>query len=332
MTRKNHAEEFVGIDIGSSSVKAVRMTVADENLRVIDCQAVDLPAPAISKDGELNRPAIIASLKTLQPLLVRNRRFDHVCVSIPGFLTTNRFATIPDSTNVEFRKFLNSEAGTYCDLATCACAAKILGDRVIPRSEGAVTRRLKNVFLLMVGKSLLDAFWEIMEEVGITDPNFSVDILGLVKALESSVREIGKNDEKTVLFHVGAQITIIAILRGTDLCFIRWLVNDPGMDPVANLVFEAGRSFAYFLEQSKEDKLRRILLSGGRTDIEALGQALSAGLGLPVIAANPLSSPEIATAHCPEFLPLGSRFSVAIGMGLLAFQAWFSGKHTEGLF
>jgi hypothetical protein len=55
-------------------------------------------------------------------------------------------------------------------------------------------------------------------------------------------------------------------------------------------------------------------------------------LALPVLVENPFSGLDLAGPAQPASLATESRFAVSLGLGLLAFQAWFSGKPTAGMF
>ncbi len=332
MTRTNDHEQFLGIDIGSSSIKVVRFSAGENDLRLTHHECVSFPKPAISRDGVIDRAAIVDALRSMNPRLTWNPRYDHVCVAIPGVLTTTRFAAIPELSNQEFRKHLQSEAQTYCDPESFIFAAKLIGER--PRIRGNPQRASKSkmVFLIMAERSILDTFWGIMEDAGIPNPNFSVDALGTTKAYENSIGRLGSPGGVTGIIHIGAQTASISSVREGGLIFIRSMVNDPTKDLARNTGQEARRSYDYFREQSKVEKLDRILVSGAPACDEEFRNNLSEGLGWPVVLGNPLESIVPAAVAGVQEIENAPRFAVAIGMGMIAHQAWFSGMFEAGLF
>ena len=116
---------------------------------------------------------------------------------------------------------------------------------------------------------------ETMQLAGIHDPNFSVDILASLKAYENCLKKMATAGDKTCIIHVGMQTTNISIVKSGILIFTRSMQNDETKDLAANIVFETRRSLDYFLEQSGEDKVSRVLLSGGPSSVESIREAIN---------------------------------------------------------
>lgn len=331
MSKSKMMNEFIGIDIGSSAVKAIKFTTTDSAIQLADHACITFPNPVI-KDGKiLERKSIVDALKSIKFLFSEGKATGNICVSIPGCSTTTRFARLPEFSLMEFNKLLKSEAQTYCDPEKYTFSAKLLGEKQhVSKESGAVTT--KDVVLLMAEKSLLSEYTEILQEAGISEANFSVDVLASVKAHESWLKNLAKAEECSGIIHVGAQTTNISVVKSGRLIFTRSMQNGEENISPEKISYEARRSFDYFLEQSKEGKLSRVILSGGPSGDKAFRLAVGKELGMTVEFGNPLEEMEITDSDTAGIINGINQFSVAIGLALISIHSSFVSKFSSGFF
>jgi Tfp pilus assembly PilM family ATPase len=313
-------------------MKVVRLQGEEEKLRLRDMQAVPFASPVVDHAGNLDQSSIVAALQSIGAIREMSCQSDHVCMAIPGFLTKTRFARLPEVGVREFAKLLKSDAQTYCDPDSYVIAGKVIGGCGNSRRDPDIANWQRDVFLFMAGKTVLDAFAAITDRVGILSANFSIDVLGLAKTLERTAGSDDSPPQCTGIIHLGALSTIIMVVKAGVPIFVRSMLNDAEKDLAENTVFEAHRSFEYFLEQSKESGLRRVVLSGGPVAAPGMGKKMGDGLGLPVIISNPLALVENTAALDPEATKDPHRFAIAMGMALIMADACYEGKLTAGFF
>ncbi|MBU1105733.1 MAG: pilus assembly protein PilM [Candidatus Riflebacteria bacterium] len=331
MYNSKNRNEFLGIDIGSSAIKAIKLKVVDSGIQLTDHGCVTFPTPAI-KDGKIiDRKSIVDALKSIKFLFSAEKQPENVCVSIPGVSTTTRFARLPEFSYREFNKLLNSEAQTYCDPEKYTFSAKLLNEKEPDFSEANPVTK-KCVMLLMAEKSMLGEYAETLQESGISCANFSVDILASVKAFESACKKHAEGEENTGIIHVGAQTTNISVVKSGILIFTRSMQNDEEKISPEKISFEARRSFDYFLEQSRESKISRIILSGGPSSDEVFRQSIGKNLGIAIELGNPLEEIEITASDKAGIISNIYQFPVAIGLALISVHAATITRLNSGFF
>ncbi len=331
MTSNNHIEEYLGIDIGSTSVKAVRLADTTEGLVIKGYDSLIFPRPVITRDKEIDTPAIVKALHSMKSIVSEKPRQTHTCIAIPGFMTTTRFTSLPESTSPEFKKLLQSECQTYCDPESFIFAAKMLERRGNFRENPDLPRWQRQVLLLMVEKAILDTYWEIAEQAQLPNPNFSVDVLGQIKAFTApESKNHSTFDEKVGIIHVGAMTSSIMIVRNGKLIFVRHMLNAPDKELIENTAFETDRSFAYFYENSGIDSLDQILVSGSHANDEHFKKTLSDRLGIKVMEKSPLEG--LIAGEQSMSAEKAQLFATATGMAKISWQGWVSTKLAAGFF
>jgi Tfp pilus assembly PilM family ATPase len=331
MTSNNHIEEYLGIDIGSTSLKAVRLAESNEGLVIKGFESLTFPHSVINKDKEIDQKTIIEALASIESLITDNPRHTHSCIALPGFMTTTRFTSIPESNSPEFKKLMQSECQTYCDPESFIFAAKLLERRGNFGEDPDMPKWQRQVLLLMAEKSILDQFWTIAEKTRMPNPNFSVDVLGQIKAFASDeAKSHSITDEKIGIIHVGVLTSSIMVVRNGKLIFVRHMLNDPEKDLIENTLYETERSFAYFYENSGVSVLDQLLISGRFAKDELLRKKASERLALQTNCKSPLQG----FASTSQTIPADQEqlFATAIGMAKISWQGWVSTKLAAGFF
>ncbi|MCD4657088.1 MAG: pilus assembly protein PilM, partial [Planctomycetes bacterium] len=96
-----------GIELGTTSVKAVKMTTTKEDVEILDIQIVELPKldPELEQTYEERLQVALMDLST--QVKMKN---DEVFISIPGHQTFNRSIAIPYLDPKKFRETVRFEA------------------------------------------------------------------------------------------------------------------------------------------------------------------------------------------------------------------------------
>jgi Tfp pilus assembly PilM family ATPase len=225
---------------------------------------------------------------------------------------------------------LQSEAQIYCDPGNFTFSAKLLNERPIGSYEKG-DKAKNEILLLMAGKEMLSEYSQVLREAGIHNVNYSVDILASIKSAELWLMKHAESCDKTAIIHIGAQTTNISIIRAGILIFTRSMLNKENKISAEKICFEAKRTFEYFLENSREDKISRILLSGGRVD-EQFRKKICKGLQIETEVANSLEEIEVNTENKLEIVNNLNSYPVAIGLALISIHANHVSKLSSGFF
>ena len=329
--KQQNTRIYLGIDIGSSAVKAVRLQGDITGIQLTDIGCIPFSRPVL-QDGRIHDPAaIVEALASMAFLSAGDTPPAAVCASLPGLATTTRFTTLPESSPQEFYKLLQSDAQTYCDPEAHLFAAKLLQERP-PRSPEADGVPRRGVMLLMAERAVLQEYTDVLQHAGLANVAMSVDLLACAKAFANQIHLSGEAGDKTAIIHLGAQSTILLVLKSGQVIFTRSMRNDPTRDLAENTVAEAGRSFAYFLEQSGEGSISRVLLSGGPVGDSACFDVFRHHLGIPVERGNPLVDLDLPVIQEAEANRITHQLVVAIGLGLIGLQAHHLTRLSAGIF
>ncbi|HMS15504.1 MAG TPA: type IV pilus assembly protein PilM [Planctomycetota bacterium] len=331
------SKSIVGLDIGTSAIKAVELTQRGKEYEVTAFGQVEIPPDS---------PGGLAD--SIKELLdeggFRTRR---VVTSVAGKLVVVRFLSMVRMSDEELRNSIAYEAEKYVDFPP---AETVLDCQ---RMEADDENRGSNMTVLMVAarRSLLEGHLETLGQVGITPEVIDVDAFALSNAF-SLCAKIGEElDQEAALafVDVGHSKTTINITKagisqftreipvgGRDLteCISRRLgitfdeaedlkrepgegneaVNEAVISSVDELGNEVQLSLDYF-ENQFETQVARVFLSGGGARLPVLRGALERIFERPTQMFNPFDYVQVDKGIDPELLSSNAaQLVVAVGL------------------
>jgi len=324
----------LGLDIGSSAVKAIELSLSSDKMIVSAFGTVGI--------SSLSRQEAADSIKKL--LSQSGVTLKEAAISVSGPSVVERFITLPKMDEEALKGAIKFEAEKLIpfDIGDCVIDHKILAkdDR-----ENKI-----NVLLVAVKKEYLSSRLKLVEEAGLTVRLVDVDMFAAANAF---LRCFKNPADKTVaILNMGASLTNISILRGEGIYFARDLAvggNDfssaisrmmsldgagaeelklsPGektqdvigcVKPALNsLLDEVKLSFSYYENQTGKE-IDEIYVSGGGSGIVGLADAFQENFGSKPSVLNPMHFAEVGLAGSDKG-PLektGSSFTVAMGLAL----------------
>lgn len=323
--------EAVGLDIGSSSVKGVRVAKVPSGLRLVQFATQEIPPEA----SQTQRVQAIRSV--LQSLGGKDL---HVITAVGGTGTVLRSVLLPKMTPAELRGALAYEADKYIpfkpDEAHLDFA--ILGDRPGGRME---------VVLAAARKELVNAHLELLREAQISPHALDLETLALSNAWEISHPTQGS--ETAVLIQIGVRSTILVFLQGLQFAFSREILIgadaftqavaegltldalqaekikcEPGpqadeveaaLHPVWEKWLTQARASFDFYEDQYGRRVERIILSGPSAGLSGFREWVEATAGIPTENWNPVSGLS-AGELSPELESARLRLGVAVGLAI----------------
>lgn len=203
-------KSVVGLDIGSSEIKAVELTDFGESVKITGF------ATRRVSEGE-DMAAAVTSM--LQSAGIKSRR---VITSVSGRSVIVRYITLPFMSEDELRGALRYEADKYIPFEIDEVT--IDGQMLEELDAPGLTEREMRVLLCAVKKDLIHEHIQLVQETGLTPVVVDVDSFALGNAFElrnlNSPR-VDDDDKVVALVDIGAIKTNVNILRGKTSYFSR---------------------------------------------------------------------------------------------------------------
>jgi type IV pilus assembly protein PilM len=340
-------KSVVGLDVGSSAVKAVELVQRGRNrgFELTHLGVARVPAEAIVQGAFLNAAAITESIReAIDNAKIRNK---NVAAAVCGHSVIVKKVSLPVMTREELDEQIRWEAEQYIpfDVNEVNLDFQIL--------DSADSQGQMDVLLVAAKKDLIDDYVQVISEAGLTPVAIDVAAFAVENAFEANY-QTGKQDT-VALVNLGAQVVNISIISGGVPCFTRDITTagnqyteeiqkalsisfdeaeriklgggDSGQDVVPQeveqamqsvtetVIGEISRSLDFFAATSSDTRIERVYLSGGAARVSGLRNAFQERSGMPVEIMNPLSrmlpSGRFEQSYLDDVAP-----SLGVGVGL----------------
>ncbi|MEO8257113.1 MAG: type IV pilus assembly protein PilM [Acidobacteriota bacterium] len=307
---------IVGLDIGSSAVKAVELKASAKGYRVTAFGSEPIPPDSIVDGAIIDGTAVADAIRRL--LDGPHFKSKDVAASLSGNAVIVKKISLPQMTDTELAESIFWEAEQYIPFDIQDVN---LDYQVVQSAAGA--NGAMDVLLVAAKKEKIADYTGVISRAGRVAVVVDVDAFALQNAYELNYG--AEADVVIVLLNAGASTININILSGDQSLFTRDIsiggnayteavqkeLNLPfesaeqvkkgqpvdGIDfadalPVlhamtANVLLEIQKTFDFFKATSASDRIDRVLLSGGASRIDGFAQALEDRFGAPVEAFDP---------------------------------------------
>jgi type IV pilus assembly protein PilM len=341
-------KNLVGLDIGSSAVKAIEVQSSGKGLRINAIGLEPLPPESIVDGAIIDSGAVADAVRRL--LDRKPFKAKEVAASLSGNSVIVKKITLPVMSEQELADSIYWEAEQYIpfDIQDVNLDYEVIDPGTGPDSQGTM-----EVLLVAAKKDKIADYTNVIAQAGRTPVVVDVDAFALQNAYEINY---GLEPRAViVLLNAGASAININILAGGQSVFTRDVsmggnafteavqkeLNLPfeaaealkkGFDiegmryeearPVLramteNVLLEVEKTFDFFKATASNDHIDRIVLSGGASRIEGFGEALHERFGAPVERFDPFRQvafdPQKLGALPEELAPVSA---VALGLAL----------------
>jgi len=329
------SKSLVGLDIGSHSIKAVKVGAEDSTLVITDSVLAEIPS-------ELERNNVLARI-------IDERRFrgEPVVTAISGRNVIIRYIVMRQMSQDELDSAIQYELDKHIPFSAAEVVTSCQKLEDVEGSAGEM-----KVLLVAVKRNVVSDHVRLLQEMGLRPAAIDVDPFAIGNAFELNYGvESLEPDSVVALVDVGATKTDINIIynglsrfsrelyvAGSDISesISRRLSVDPyevdalkaapgekrdeileaiapTLDALAN---EVSLSFDFF-ETEYDRPVTQVYLSGGSSLLDGIAESLSSLFGKPVENWDPLRKVNVkATGPGSELLRRNaSKFAVAIGLG-----------------
>jgi type IV pilus assembly protein PilM len=307
----------VGLDIGTSAVRAAELDVSHAKPVLLTYGQVGLPLGSIV-DGEIrDSTAVTEAIKKLW----KNGQFSSstVVVGIAGLRAITReldLPYVPDNEVDSAVRFQSEEVIPFPPEQTIL-SSQILSDYTSPDGD-----KMRRVLVAAAHADLVSGVIDAVEKAGLAVEGVDLISSALVRAIGG--REATERPEAIV--SVGAGLTVVVIHQQGRPQFVRTVgaggnattaaisaaldvpINDAeavkrkmgedsaqmqaasraAMSSMQDLVSEIKNSVQYFASLPGRLPVERVLVTGGGTDLEGFVSMLEEQVGLPVLRVSPL--------------------------------------------
>ncbi len=323
----------VGIDIGTSSIKAVEIALIAGVYEI--------------RNWGVERIEGVDAKSALQRLIERMNIVDQVPVTaVAGKGALIRYVDMPRMPLVDLRKSFVYDLDKYFPFEP----ESIYSDCCIldPQSRD----KKMSVLVSAVKKEIIDDRVSLFKDVGLQVSHVTTNSIATVNAFEVlGPKETSPSQVKAIL-DIGGSVSNLMILKDNSPRFTRdifigshdltkQIANSLGVDdataenlkmapgerlsqitdacdtPIANLISEIRLSMDYFMTE-KNIKVDELFLVGGGSLLKGIEVSFEKNFGMPVKIWNPLLSirlsPEVAKSDIQAY---SSQLGVALGLGLV---------------
>ena len=332
-----------GLDIGSSSVKAVRIAHRKNGPKLVGLASVDVPAIGwlTPDDEKRDHPVIDAIREALERCGTVIDLNAPVVTGLGGAGVSVKHVAFPDMSVEDMGKSIRWEARKHVPFSG---SDFVLDFQVMGRADGGENTELQ-VLLAAVDTNLLNSHIQTLDRVGV-EPDV-VDLAPL--ALLNEVDEMGLLDGQALaVIDLGASAVTLTAYRRGGLFFTRsFRVSrerpkaPAGGEEAArgedasgesagdgrhvgpalpedlwlkDVLTEVKRSLIFYHNQTEKRGIDRIYLTGGNALVPGTAEAFAAALGVTTDVLDPLDGIDISGIDMRAHGGQGARFAVAMGL------------------
>jgi len=315
------AKSLVGLDIGSSAVKAVELKAAGKGYKVTAFGAESVPPDSIV-DGAIIDGAAVADV--IRRVFEGNKiQTKDVAASLSGNAVIVKKITLPVMTEGELAESIYWEAEQYIPFDIQDVN---LDYQILDPGDAANGKATMDVLLVAAKKEKIADYTGVIAQAGRTAVVVDVDAFALQNAFEVNYGiEPGR---VVVLLNAGASATNINILQGDQSVFTRdisiggnaytealqkelnlpfeqadQLKRGEPVDSVSfedarpvlravteNVMLEIQKTFDFFKATAASDRIDRIVVSGGASRAEGFLEMLTERFEAPVELFDPFKN------------------------------------------
>jgi len=344
------AKNLVGLDIGSSAVKAVELRRKGSSYELVNLGIEPLGQDTVV-DGAIMDALSVSS--AIEKIFTDNRiKTRNVATSVSGHSVIVKRVTVAASTDEELYDAIPYEAQQHIPFDMTDVNLSYQGLGPAPTGNGT------DVMLVAVKREKILNHTNVLSQAGKIPTVVDYDGFAVYNAFE--VNYEAPPDQMAALLNIGASIMNIVIGRGGNPLFTRDVsvggnqytdtlqkeldlsfedaerlkqgfevpnvTQDqklPHLRSVTEiLMLEIQKTFDFFRQTTSTENIQHIYVSGGTAKIEGLLDQLKAEFNIPVEAINPfqrlaVDSKRFDVGYVDEIAP---RMSVAVGLALRSFD------------
>src|SRR5438874_3081196 len=343
------SKSIVGLDVGSSSIKAVELKKGRGGLEVAYL-GLEALAPDIVVDSMIVDSGTVSS--AISKLFSENAiKTKNVATAVSWHSFIVKKISLPSMSDAELAETIQKEAAQHIpfDLADVNLDYQILSE-----DEG---QPHMDVLLVAVKKDKILNYTNVLSMAGKTPAIVDIDAFALQNCYEYNYEP--SPSSTVALLNLGASVMNINIVKGTTPLFTRDVsvggnqytdslqkeldlsfddaeslklgnkvgtVSEDAKMPILQqvteiIVLEIQKTFDFFRATAAGEHIERIYLAGGSAKVPGLMEALRQEFSLPVEMLNPFQRIQAATGVATDLIDRNAgQLAIAVGLALRSFE------------
>ena len=342
-------KSIIGLDIGSTSVKAVECAVKSKGIELVRFGVAKLPPEAIVQGAFLNSAAVVSAIQ--EAIASAGIKSKQVATAVSGHSVIVKKISLPAMSREELDESIRWEAEQYIpfDINEVNLDFQIV--------EGSEVDGQMDVLLVAAKKDLIDDYVQVITDAGLQPVVIDVAAFAVENAFHANYESAP--EDVVALVNIGSQVVNINIVSRGAPAFTRDIstggnayteeiqkalsisweeaermkvggsrheesqevvpqeVEDSIRQVTETVLGEISRSLDFFAATAAESRIGRVFLSGGGSLVSGLESAFQGKTNLPVERLNPLARIVPASSLDARMLEdLGPALAVATGLAL----------------
>jgi type IV pilus assembly protein PilM len=318
-----HKKLLVGIDIGTHSIKLVKLKARGKSYQLLNFGIMPLRPETIVDNAIIDEGSIVEAVRNL--VRMEKIKSKDVATAISGQSVIVKRIRVPRMTPKELNESIQWEAEQHIpfEISDVNIDFQVLPPFEGEEDRGAATSNQMDVLLVAAKKTKIQDYETLLSSAGLNPMVMDIDIFALENEFETTH---GREQAIIALVDIGASTMNINILKHGLTMFQRDIaiggnrytasiqkkfsvnydqaealkmgvgftdsINQAHILPsLASVSEEIGeeiqRSFEFFRTTTSDEVIDKMVISGGCAKIRGLDRFLSHRLGVPVAVADP---------------------------------------------
>ena len=340
---------LVGLDIGSSSIKAIELTKSKSGYEVIGFAQTPLGADAVVDGAIADAEAVSEAIKTV--FTAGKFKAKNVATGVSGNAVIVKRVVLPVDTPEEVAGSIEFDADKYIpfDISEVNLDYEVIGPS--DTEDGGL-----EVVLVAAKTEQIQNATEVVAMAGRVSIVVDIDAFALQNAFEANYSP--DPDQTVALLNIGASLTNINIVKAGMPMFVRDVAVGgnqytdilqkelqlsleeaenlkfgkqvgmydaemvaPLLDSITDmLALEVQKTFDFFKENYPEETISSIYLAGGAARAGGLADKIQAAFDMEAHMLDPIKSVKVGSKAGSGVQDLGPTLAVAVGLAMRGFD------------
>jgi type IV pilus assembly protein PilM len=342
---------LVGLDIGSSGVKAVELTKVKKGYQLTGFAYESLGPDAVVDGAIMDAPAVAESLKRI--FLSGKFKPKTVATGVSGHSVIVKRVVVPAANKEDVEASIQFDAEQYIpfDITDVNFDYEVVGSGTTNSEEPGM-----EVVLVAAKKDKIQNHTNVISLAGRNPEIVDIDAFALQNVFEANYIQVPH--ATVALLNIGASLMNINITKGGMPLFIRDVsvggnqytdilqkelqlnfqeaedlklgktggseaeMVQPLLESITDmLIMEVQKTFDFFRETYPSETISRVLICGGTAHMLGLAERIQATFSYPTEVLNPFKSITVSSkVDSYKVTSLGPALAVAVGLALRGFD------------
>ncbi|HEX7041716.1 MAG TPA: type IV pilus assembly protein PilM [Patescibacteria group bacterium] len=336
-------QKAFGLDIGTSSIKAVWLSRESKGFLLQSAQMLPAPLKGMVSESPLDQEEMAKSIRAITTESKISTRY--VNIALPENQVYTRVVEMPPLSDKELSSAIYWEAEQYIPVPLDTIT---LDYKVLKRPEG---NGLEKMQVLLVGAptAIIDKYEHVLNLAGLSINVVETELLSMVRSLV-----VEDKFPASLIVSIGAVSTSLAIIHDNMLVFTyslptggvalsRAIASDFGFaiqqaeeykkvyglvdktiggkigkvtEPILfSILTEMKKALVFYGSKYPNDPIKQIILSGGSAKLPGLATYFTSNTGVETATANPWKI--LAAQEVPkDIIENAAEYTIAVGLAM----------------